>query len=201
MTKALLATALIACSSSAKPVTTTPAPAPLPPSQPAASVSDIPEAPPVAKAPEEDPYLWLEDVTGEKALAWAREQNKRSTAELEQAPTFGPLRDRIRAILDSKEKIPFVQKRGSFYYNFWRDAQNTKGLLRRTSLAEYKKKEPKWETVLDVDALAKAENENWVYAGITCLYPKYDRCVVMMSHGGGDTHVTREFDMATKQFV
>jgi prolyl oligopeptidase len=196
MKQVLLAMLVVACSSPPKPQT---------PVEPKAD--PIPEAKPAVVEPKqtevaaEDPYLWLEDVTGEKSLAWAREQNKKSTSELEQAPGFKETRDRVRAILDSKEKIPAVQKRGNFYYNFWRDAQNPKGLLRRTTLAEYKKKTPKWETVIDVDQLAKDEKENWVYAGISCVYPKFDRCLLTMSKGGGDAKVTREFDVTTKKFV
>jgi len=194
MKKALFAVCVIACSSPPKtqqPVE--PKPDPTPEVKPA-----VVEQKPAAV---EDPYLWLEEVTAEKSLAWAREQNKKSQGELEASPGFTQTRDRIRAILDSKEKIPGVSKRGNFYYNFWRDAQNPKGLLRRTTLVEYKKKEPKWEVVLDVDALAKEEKANWVYAGITCVYPKFDRCLVSLSKGGGDAKVTREFDVTTKKFV
>jgi prolyl oligopeptidase len=196
MKQALVAALLVACSSSPKSQTPVdPKPDPIPEGQPAVVDTKQP-----AEA-SDDPYLWLEDVTGEKSLAWAREQNKKSQSELEAAPGFKETRDRIRAILDSKEKIPGVQKRGNFYYNFWKDAQNPKGLVRRTTLAEYKKKEPKWEVVLDVDALAKEEKENWVYAGMGCVYPKFDRCLVSMSKGGGDAKVTREFDVTTKKFV
>ena len=193
MKKALFAVCVIACSSPPKPQPVEPKPEPAPEVKPA-----VVEQKPAAV---EDPYLWLEEVTAEKSLAWAREQNKKSQGELEASPGFTQTRDRIRAILDSKEKIPGVSKRGNFYYNFWRDAQNPKGLLRRTTLVEYKKKEPKWEVVLDVDALAKEEKANWVYAGITCVYPKFDRCLVSLSKGGGDAKVTREFDVTTKKFV
>ena len=197
MKKALLVAALVACSSPSKPPPVEPAPGPQPEPMPAQPAVVEPQK----QAPDEDPYLWLEEVTGDKALAWAREQNKKSNGELEAVPGFTQTRDRVRAILDSKEKTPYVQKRGKFYYNFWRDAQNPKGLLRRTTLAESKKKKPKWELVLDVDALAKAEKENWVFAGLTCVYPKFDRCLVSMSRGGGDAKVTRELDVTTKKFV
>jgi hypothetical protein len=198
MKQALFAVLLIACSSSPKSQSSE---GPKPPDPIPDSKAAVETKKPAEAVASDDPYLWLEDVTGEKSLAWAREQNKKSQSELEAAPGFKETRDRIRAILDSKEKIPGVQKRGNFYYNYWRDAQNPKGLLRRTTLAEYKKKEPKWEVVLDVDALAKEEKENWVYAGIGCVYPKFDRCLVSMSKGGGDAKVTREFDITTKKFV
>src|SRR5262245_775072 len=97
----------------------------------------------------DDPYLWLEDVTGEKALDWVRSQNTQSKKELESSPEFETTRKRILDILDSKEKIPYVSKHGRWYYNFWRDEKSVRGLWRRTTLAEFKKPQPKWETVLD----------------------------------------------------
>ncbi len=161
-----------------------------------------PTAAPAADAPAaEDPYLWLEEVSSEKALSWARERNGNSRGELEAVPGFAAMRDRIRGILDSKDKTPYVTKQGSLYYNFWTDEKNPKGLIRRTTLAEYKKPSPKWEIVLDIDALAAKEQENWVYAGRTCLYPTYDRCLITLSRGGGDAAVVREFDLTTKAFV
>src|SRR2546430_1085525 len=102
----------------------------------------------------EDPYLWLEDVTGERALGWVKEQNAVSTKELQSSPDFEPIRRRLLAIMDSKEKIPYVTKHGPFYYNFWRDEKNVRGLWRRTTMAEYRKAEPAWETVVDLDKLA-----------------------------------------------
>jgi prolyl oligopeptidase len=148
-----------------------------------------------------DPYLWLEEVTSERALAWAREQNAVSTRELEGSPQFEPIRQRLLSILDSKERIPYVSKHGDHYYNFWRDEKNVRGLWRRTSLEEYKKPAPKWETVLDLDALGKDENENWVWKGYTVLRPSNDRALVSLSRGGADATVVREFDLNSRSFV
>lgn len=148
-----------------------------------------------------DPYLWLEDVTGERALDWVKQQNAQSTRELEAQPGFEPLRQRLLSILDSRDKIPYVSKHGAWYYNFWRDDQHVRGLWRRTTLEEFKKASPSWETVLDLDALAKEEQENWVWKGYDVLYPTYDRCLVSLSRGGADATVTREFDLTAKQFV
>ena len=120
---------------------------------------------------DDDPYLWLEDISGDKSLAWAREQNARSMKELEGVRGFTETRDRIKAILDSKDKIPWAAKRAKYLFNFWQDDVNPRGLWRRTTLAEYRKPKPKWEVVLDVDALGKAENESWVWEGSDCLYP------------------------------
>ena len=148
-----------------------------------------------------DPYLWLEDVTGQRSLDWARERNAVSTKELEGSPEFDPLRKRLLSILDSRERIPDVAKHGAYFYNFWRDDRHVRGLWRRTTLAEYKKAAPKWETVLDLDALSTAEKENWVWKGYGILHPTYDRCLVSLSRGGADAKVAREFDLEKKEFV
>ncbi|HZW19456.1 MAG TPA: prolyl oligopeptidase family serine peptidase [Luteimonas sp.] len=148
-----------------------------------------------------DPNQWLEDVTGDKQLAWVRGQNARTEAELAGAPGFDKLESDILAVLDSDAKIPYVSKRGEYYYNFWQDAQHERGLWRRTTLEEYRKDEPRWEVLLDLDALNKAENENWVWHGADCLRPDYTRCLVALSRGGADADVTREFDLSTKQWV
>ena len=153
------------------------------------------------QAPQEDPYLWLEDVTGEKALAWVKQQNADSKKVLETQPGFADLRDDIRGILDSNVRIPYVNKQGDFYYNFWRDKTNPAGIWRRTTLAEYRKTEPAWEVLLDVDALNKTEKENWVWHGANCLRPAYTQCLIALSRGGADADVTREFNLANKQWV
>jgi prolyl oligopeptidase len=156
---------------------------------------------PAMAATAADPWLWLEDVTGERALDWVRERNARTEAELAATPGFQALEAQIRAILDSEDKIPAVQKIGPYYYNFWKDARHERGIWRRTTLEEYRKARPRWETVLDVDALNAAEGENWVWQGAQCLKPEYRRCLVALSRGGADANVTREFDLETKDWV
>ncbi|NUS39952.1 MAG: S9 family peptidase [Lysobacter sp.] len=156
--------------------------------------------------PTSDHYAWLEDVTGDKPMTWVHQQNARTDAELAGTPQFAQLRQDIEAILDSKAKIPDVEKIGDHYYNFWKDAQHQRGLWRRTTLAEYRKPEPQWETVIDLDALSAAEHENWVWHGADCLRPRhenglYRRCLVALSRGGSDADVTREFDLVDKQWT
>ena len=112
---------------------------------------------------QEDPYLWLEEVQGEKAIAWVKEQNAVSQRLIEALPQFAPVREKILAALSSRERIPTVQKRGAWLYNYWQDATHVRGVRRRTTMEEYKKREPKWETTLDLDQLAKDEKENWVW--------------------------------------
>ena len=151
--------------------------------------------------PTDDPYAWLEDVQGETSLAWVKARNAKAEAEIAGSPAFKQLEADIRAILDSDAKIPGVEKIGEYYYNFWKDKQHERGVWRRTTLAEYRKPDPQWETVLDLDALNKAENAKWVWHGADCLRPKYERCLIALSPGGSDADVTREFDLTTKQFV
>ena len=150
---------------------------------------------------DQDPYLWLEDVQSEKALAWVRERNALTEKRLLAQPGFEPTERAIREVLDSREQIPSVSRRGDWFYNLWRDAEHPRGLWRRTTLAEYRKAKPAWETVIDIDALGQAEKENWVWAGATCLGPDYRRCLVSLSRGGADASVVREFDTVDKRFV
>jgi len=149
----------------------------------------------------EDAYLWLEDVTGDRSLDWVRAANAVTAKELEGTPAYRKLEDDLLAILDSRAKIPYVTKSGAHYYNFWKDAAHPRGLWRRTTLAEYRKAEPAWETVLDLDALGKAEKQGWVFHGAQFLRPDCRRCLVSLSPGGSDAAVVREFDVETRTFV
>jgi len=155
----------------------------------------------LAQTPDADPYLWLEEVTGEKALDFVKQNNEITLKELQNKPQFAPLQEKILSILDDKAQIPFAKKLGPYLYNFWRDATNPRGIWRRTTMAEYLKPQPAWEVVLDVDALAKSENENWVFKGENCLKPKYERCLISLSRGGADAAVIREFDIPSRSFV
>ncbi len=148
-----------------------------------------------------DAHLWLEEVAGEKPLEWVKARNVVTDAALASTPVFKQLEGDIRAILDSDAKIPGVYKMGDHYYNFWKDKNHERGLWRRTSLAEYRKPQPQWENILDLDALNAAEGENWVWGGARCLRPEYQRCLVALSRGGADATVTREFDLSTKSWV
>ncbi|MFC5743056.1 prolyl oligopeptidase family serine peptidase [Dyella tabacisoli] len=148
-----------------------------------------------------DTHLWLEDIDGAKPLAWVKQHNAETVQKYAQTPEFKQLDARILEVLDSNARIPMVNKIGDSYYNLWRDKEHPKGLWRRTSLAEYRKPQPAWETVIDLDALSKAENENWVWHSAQCLKPDNQRCLVSLSRGGADADVVREFDLRDKQFV
>lgn len=155
----------------------------------------------MANAAEEDPYLWLEEVEGAKALDWVKARNAESQKSLESDPSFKPLYERLLAINNSNERIPYVTKIGPRFYNFWKDANHVRGIWRRTTLDEYRKTEPAWETLLDIDALNKTENANWVWKGADCIEPEQDRCLISLSRGGGDAVEVREFDIPSRSFV
>ncbi len=155
-----------------------------------------------ADTEEQDPFGWLEDVTGQAQLDWVRERNAEALGELSGRPGFDDLRESIRQVLDADDRIPFVSRRGQYLYNFWQDAAQPRGLWRRTTLEEYRKESPAWEILLDVDALAEQERENWVWQGATVLRAGgYRLALVQLSRGGADASVVREFELAERSFV
>lgn len=188
---------LTACGDSTTPAPKTPAP---PASSPAAGFPATQVPQPAAVFNDSD-LLYLEDVQGDKALGFARSHNTVSEGGLTAEPGFKPLQERLLAIYSSKEKIPGPYIENGMVRNFWTDSDHQRGIWRQTTLAEYKKAEPKWTTLLDIDALNKAENESFVYHGAACLYPAYKRCLVRLSKGGGDADILREFDAEKKEFV
>ena len=149
----------------------------------------------------DDPYLWLEEVEGRLSLEWVEERNRETMAELRSDERYDRFLQQAGELLNAKDRIPYGSIRGKYIYNFWQDAEHVRGILRRTTLVSYRAAEPEWEPVLDVDALAKAENENWVYKGIAWLAPGYERCLIKLSRGGTDASVHREFDALAKSFL
>ncbi|MFE4305880.1 prolyl oligopeptidase family protein [Streptomyces sp. NPDC056517] len=149
----------------------------------------------------DDPYLWLEDVSGEAALAWVAERNAETAGAVTEGDAFGALKTRLREVLDASDRIPYTVRRGEHLYNFWRDANHLRGVWRRTTLEQYRQDDPEWEVLLDVDALADAEGEKWVWDGARVRRPEYDRALVRLSCDGGDAVVVREFDLGTREFV
>lgn len=148
-----------------------------------------------------DPHAWLEDVEGGAQLHWVRQRNSGSEAELASTPRFSAIRDDILEILDSRDNIPGVVQRGEHLYNFWKDAEHPRGLWRRTTWDQYRRPEPDWEVLIDVDALAEAEGISWVWHGADVLEPSHTRALVELSPGGSDADVVREFDMESLRFV
>lgn len=151
--------------------------------------------------PAEDPYVWLEDVEGAEALAWVEKQNDVSLGHLESLPTFEPLRARLLEIYNSDDRIAYPAMRGDYVYNFWRDETNIRGRWRRMLLDDYVAGGTDWQLLIDVDALADDEGEDWVWKGAVCLRPDYERCLINLSRGGADAVVVREFSVDNRQFV
>jgi len=147
-----------------------------------------------------DPYLWLEDITGEDALDWVRAHNAPTLEEF-----CGEEFERMRAdaleVLDTDARIPYVRRRGDYLYNFWRDAANPRGLWRRTTLDSYRSDSPDWDVLIDVDELGRADGENWVWAGADVIEPDHARALIGLSRGGSDATVVREFDLVARLFV
>lgn len=147
-----------------------------------------------------DPYLWLEDVAGDEQLDWVRKHNDPTVAEFS-GDTFDQLRTEALEVLDTDARIPYVRRRGDYLYNFWRDATNPKGLWRRTTLESYRTDTPAWDVVVDLDALAAADGENWVWAGADVIEPDHALALISLSRGGSDAAIVREFDMVKREFV
>ncbi len=152
-------------------------------------------------AQEKDEFLWLEDVEGQRALEWVKEQNNHSLSLLQQDPRFAELEAHALKDYNANDKIPYGKLRSGSVYNFWQDADHVRGIWRRASARSYTSDNPKWVNLLDVDKLAEDEGENWVYKGSDCLAPDFGRCLVALSRGGGDAIVVREFDAVMKRFI
>ncbi len=155
---------------------------------------------PTLAAPDDDPYLWLEDVDGAAALAWVERQNAATLSRFGDA-RFAADRDLLRDILDRPDNIPYVVRRGARLFNFWKDAGQPRGVWRTTSLDSFRTATPAWDVVLDIDALAEAEGEDWVWSGASTQPGAHDRAILRLSRGGGDAVVLREFDLTTRSFV
>ncbi|MFC4168757.1 prolyl oligopeptidase family serine peptidase [Teichococcus aestuarii] len=155
---------------------------------------------PTLAAPDDDPHLWLEEIEGERALAWVAAQNARTLSRLADS-RYAADRDGLKAALDRPGKLPHVTRRAGWLYNYWQDAAHPRGLWRRTTEASFRTEAPEWEVLLDLDALAASEGEDWVWQGATTLPGTHDRALLRLSRGGGDAVVLREFDLAARAAV
>ena len=152
-------------------------------------------------APADDPFVWLEDVEAARSMDWVNAKNTATLGVLGRAALYQPLYDRIKQILDSKDKIAFPSMMGNALFNFWQDADHERGIWRRSRWASYANANPSWETIIDLDSLSKAEGVTWSWGGADCFEPEYRRCIIALSRGGSDAHEQREFDLTTKRFV
>ncbi|RMI30797.1 prolyl oligopeptidase family serine peptidase [Nocardia stercoris] len=153
------------------------------------------------EAQHSDPYLWLEDVTGDAPLSWARERNEVVHERFAATDRFSALEHRILDMFDTDARIPYPTRRDTWLYNFWRDAAHPKGIWRRTTFEQYRTENPEWDVLLDLDALSAAESENWVWSGAAVLRPAQSRALISLSRGGADATVVREFDLEKREFI
>ena len=150
----------------------------------------------------EDPYIWLEEIQGERALAKVDQWNADTEAVLTAQAEYPLAKAWARQILDDTRQIAMPDAiMGDQVTNLWRDADNPRGLWRTATLESYLAGAPEWRTLIDVDQLGEDEGQSWVWHGANCLAPEYTRCLVSLSPGGTDADVVREFDIATGAFV
>lgn len=160
------------------------------------------QASPNQSSPEQpDKYTWLEDIYGEKQLSWVKAEDARTASVLEKDGHFAPLEAEALKLLESPERLPIPEFLNGMVYNTWRDAEHVRGIVRRTTLKDYLTAEPKWETVLDYDALSKEDKQSWVGRGLSCLHPADEFCLVELSAGGEDADTLREMSLKTGKFV
>jgi prolyl oligopeptidase len=148
-----------------------------------------------------DKYQWLEDVSGDRSMAWVRAENQRTAKVIESDPRFADLQATALKVVESPDRLAIPAINGDQVYNTWRDADHIRGILRRTSLTDYLTAQPHWQTVLDYDALGKQDNQKWVQKGRVCLYPGNELCLVALSAGGEDALTLREFNLTSGKFV
>jgi len=167
----------------------------------AAILLAAPWAAAATEAANDDPFAWLEDISGARPLEWVRLHNEQTAKRLKARPEFAELYRDALAVLDSASRIPQVEQRGGVLYNLWRDAAHPRGVYRRVSLEGFRRESPEWETVLDIDALSKAEGKAWAFGGAVWPHGDNRHCLIRLSVAGGDTAEVREFDAEKKQFV
>jgi prolyl oligopeptidase len=148
-----------------------------------------------------DPFLWLEQLEGPRALKWVHAENARTLAVLQADQRFASFYDDALKIGEAQDRLPLPRIIGGQVYNFWQDQQHVRGIWRTTSRADYAARQPAWSTVLDLDALASAEGKNWIWQGADCDSPSRQRCLISLSEGGEDAATIREFDLRTGRFV
>jgi len=155
-----------------------------------------------AAPPAGDPNLYLEQIDGARAIARVKGWNAATLAVLEKQPGFAEYRAKALALLSTNQKIAEPdQILGDKVLNYWQDEQHPRGIWRVSPLAAFAAGHPQWRTLLDIDAMSKADNKKWVFKGATCLSPAYVDCMVRLSNGGGDAVEVREFDLDKAAFI
>ncbi len=148
-----------------------------------------------------DNYLWLEEIDSDQSMQWVNQTNQKTQDKLASTPLYSELYNQALSVLNNKSRLPSVSQQGKWLYNYWQDDKHPRGIYRKTTLKQFKKKQPKWQTILDMDAYSKQHGKNYDYHGMTCLPPKGNDCLVFLSPGGGDAIEVREFNLKKKKFI
>ena len=152
-------------------------------------------------ANDKDPFLWLEDAHGKRAMQWVQSENAKTAAALDNDPLYRQLYSQAKAIAEAPDRIPHPTRYRGDIYNFWQDGKHVHGIWRQTSAAGFRTAAPPWRTVLDLDVLSTQEKANWFWQGADCYEPDQRLCLVSLSDGGEDATTVREFDLAGGKFV
>jgi prolyl oligopeptidase len=153
------------------------------------------------QAQTEDPYLWLEEVNGAKALEFVNQHNLTTIEKLSKEESYQRIYDKSLEIYNSTDRIIYPSLYPGYVYNFWQDKEHVRGIWRRSPQEDYLNGNPKWQILLDIDEMSKKDNVQWVFKGASGCFPKFDRFIVSLSKGGGDATIKREFDVKTMKFV
>jgi prolyl oligopeptidase len=172
----------------------------------AAPGTTLPAAPEPDGSPDQegDPYNWLNDARGARALDWARQQSSRTLAILTKDSRYSALLERARAVAFDKSRIfgsdsSTVELRDGWIYDIWFDEQHPHGIWRRASFESIKSRDPHWDPLLDIADIGRRDGKNYFLFPGPCVRT---RCMLGFSEGGGPTLTTwKEFDVEKRSFV
>ncbi len=149
-----------------------------------------------------DPFMWLEDIDSERSMEWVHKHNDATAEDYKSKPIYNELYEQALATLNNKSRIPSVERKGKWLYNYWKDADHPRGIYRRAQVDNFiSHEQADWQTVLDMDAYNKQHEGIWAFKGMDCLKPDYQRCLTYLSPGGGDAVILKEFDVDKNEFI
>ncbi|MBB4396539.1 hypothetical protein [Bradyrhizobium sp. ERR14] len=91
-------------------------------------------------------------------MAWVRAENEKTLGVLQSDPRYQQFYEQALSILQA----PVIPLEGHGLEHARQDENQVRGVWRRSTGESDRSQDPKWETILDLDALAAAENRNWV---------------------------------------
>jgi prolyl oligopeptidase len=146
-----------------------------------------------------DSFAWLEEE--DRVSAWVLKQSNLVAEALAKSTEFRKTSATVYGLRGDGTQAPELQKIGDRYMNFWRDAKSHYGVWRWTTLEEFKKPNPRWETLIDLDAINRVEKTAWKWASASCLPPANNRCLVWLSNDDAQGYAIREYDIGKRSWV